>query len=78
MILRATGDRRRRELEDLRRMLAIATQQLDDIEARIQWRNSTAGESRGGDEPCQPFVDAETRFASLVAIGLSSLDLRHR
>jgi hypothetical protein len=70
-----TGDRRS-ELEDLRRELAAATRQLDQLEARVRDRSSAAVASRGGGESCRLSVDTETRFASLVALGLSRLSSR--
>lgn len=69
-------DRRRREIADLRRKLAVAARQLDRLEARLRDRSSMAVGSRGGEETCRLSVDTETRFASLIALGLSRLSSR--
>jgi hypothetical protein len=63
----------RKELASLKRELALASRQLDEIEAR----------ARGGRVPPAggeriPLADSENRFASLVALGLSQLPDRLR
>lgn len=69
-------DRRLDEIADLRRKLAMAAQQLDEIEARAQRRILSATDSKDGPESSGPLADTETRFAALVAIGLSRLSSR--